>query len=155
VGYGAAGAKGSVTVTSSKPKVVRVSGAKTLKAGQARKVTIKAKRLGSAKVKVKVAGGKTLTVKVKVVRATRAATRVTIRSRAKLASAGLAVGASKRLKVSLKPAGATRALVVWSSSRPAVAAVDAAGRVTGKSAGLATITAKVGRVKATVEIRVG
>ncbi len=53
-----------------------------------------------------------------------------------------------------EPLGAELSGIQWSSSDEAVATVDANGLVTGVSAGVATITAAVGEIKATVTVTV-
>ena len=69
------------------------------------------------------------------------------------AQAGIKVGQSTQLEYTLKPAGAI-GTVSYSSSNTAVATVSATGLVTGKKAGTATITAKVGNLSATCKITV-
>ena len=68
----------------------------------------------------------------------------------------LAVGNSKTLTAALTPSDASNQSVVWESSTPSVAAVDAGGTVTGVSKGTATITVKTsdGGKTATCEVSV-
>src|SRR6218665_1617373 len=54
--------------------------------------------------------------------------------------AGVAVGSTQQLKAIVGPADAANKEVAWSSSDPSKAAVDAAGLVTGVTAGAVTIT---------------
>ena len=64
-------------------------------------------------------------------------------------------GTSGQLTVSFNPPDTTEdKTVTWTSSNPAVAAVDSSGRVTGITIGTVTITAKVGSHTATCNINV-
>ena len=58
------------------------------------------------------------------------------------ATLSLAKGSSETLVATVKPADASNKNVTWSSSDDSVASVDASGKVTAKSAGKATITAR-------------
>ncbi len=69
-------------------------------------------------------------------------------------SASLKVGESVSLTATVLPANATDKTVTWSSSNPAVATVDANGKVTAVALGNATITAKCGSVSATCSVTV-
>ena len=69
------------------------------------------------------------------------------------ASLSLYKGGSKTLKASVVPAGSTDA-VEWSSSDTSVAEVDRNGKVTGKGAGTAAVTAKAGSAKASCKVTV-
>ena len=62
------------------------------------------------------------------------------------------VGDSFTLVAKPKPADADEKDVIWSSSNGSVATVDADGKVTIKSSGNATITAKIGNVSTTCTI---
>ena len=67
----------------------------------------------------------------------------------------LKVGAEETLSVTYTPDNATEKSVLWSSSAPAIASIDNAGKITAKSAGTATITATTANSKtATCEITV-
>lgn len=66
----------------------------------------------------------------------------------------LTEGDSETLTATVKPDDATDKTVTWSSSDQTVASVDAAGKVTAKKAGTATITAKAGDKTATCKINV-
>ena len=65
----------------------------------------------------------------------------------------LTAGESASLTATVKPEGSTDA-VVWSSSKPAVATVDATGKVTAVAPGEATITATAGTKTATCTVKV-
>jgi hypothetical protein len=123
----------------------KTSGSLTAKAGAGLKVKVKALRAGTSKVTLK-AGGKKLTLIIKVVKRTTKTKRAVItggRTRT------LAVGAQTTLGVRLVPAKAATP-VRWKSSNPAVATVDTAGRITAIKAGKAKITATVKGKKATI-----
>ena len=66
----------------------------------------------------------------------------------------LAQGQSETLVATVGPANATDKTVTWSSSNPAVASVDASGKVTAVGSGNATITAKAGDHEATCAVTV-
>lgn len=65
----------------------------------------------------------------------------------------LTAGESASLTATVKPEGSTDA-VVWSSSKPAVATVDATGKVTAVAPGEAIITATAGTKTATCTVKV-
>ena len=65
----------------------------------------------------------------------------------------LTAGESASLTATVKPEGSTDA-VVWSSSKPAVATVDATGKVTAVAPGEATITATAGTKTAPCTVKV-
>lgn len=68
----------------------------------------------------------------------------------------LYTGGSETLKATITPANATNKYVTWKSSNPAVATVDANGKVTAKSIGMAdiTVTTKDGGYTATCRVGV-
>ena len=67
----------------------------------------------------------------------------------------LTVGdAAVQLKASVAPDNATDKTVTWTSDKPAVATVDATGKVTAVAEGEATITAKAGDKTATCKVTV-
>ena len=68
----------------------------------------------------------------------------------------LYTGGSETLKATITPANATFKYVTWKSSNPAVATVDANGKVTAKSLGMAdiTVTTKDGGYTATCRVGV-
>ena len=57
-------------------------------------------------------------------------------------SLSLMEGKTAQLKATVSPANATNAELTWTSSKPSVATVDAAGNITAVAPGTATITAK-------------
>ncbi|MGN1232879.1 MAG: Ig domain-containing protein [Candidatus Cryptobacteroides sp.] len=81
-------------------------------------------------------GGKTATCKITVKAATIAVTGVTLDK----TDISLEIGKSEELAATVLPAEATNKNVTWSSDKPEIASVDAAGKVTGVSIGEATIT---------------
>jgi uncharacterized protein YjdB len=92
---------------------------------------------GSAIIKVTTAeGGWTAQAAVTVTAPETAVTGVSLNKNA----FSLLVGGSETLTATVQPNNATNKTVSWSSSNSGVAAVDNSGRVTGKSAGTATIT---------------
>jgi uncharacterized protein YjdB len=116
----------AVTWSSDKPAVAAVD--------NGGKVTAKAP--GTAAITVKTAdGGKTATCTVTVVAP------VTGVSLKKTATT-LTVGGAETLTATVAPPDATNKAVTWSSDKPAVATVDAAGKVTAKAPGTAAITVK-------------
>ncbi|MCG9967282.1 S-layer homology domain-containing protein [Pelotomaculum terephthalicicum JT] len=91
---------------------------------------------GTATITVTTAdGGKTATCAVTVQAAT-AATGVTLNK----TTATISVGATDQLTATIAPSSATNKSVTWSSSDPAVAAVDSNGKITAVAPGTATIT---------------
>ena len=68
----------------------------------------------------------------------------------------LHMGDSETLKATITPANATNKYVTWTSSKPTVATVDANGKVTAKSLGMAdiTVTTKDGGYTATCRVGV-
>lgn len=68
----------------------------------------------------------------------------------------LYTGGSETLKATIAPANATNKYVTWTSSKPTVATVDANGKVTAKSLGMAdiTVTTKDGGYTATCRVGV-
>ena len=67
----------------------------------------------------------------------------------------LYMGGSETLKATITPAGATNQNVTWTSSKPTVATVDANGKVTAKSLGMADITVTTEDGGYTATCRVG
>jgi hypothetical protein len=116
--------------------------------GKAFTVLLKAKALGTSKIKV-TAGGRSLTLTVTVVPKVKPVTKATISGTKKLRRDQTAA-----LTVKLRPAGATAAVPRWKSSKPAVATIDATGRIVAKKAGKTVITARVGKTKTKVVITV-
>ena len=64
------------------------------------------------------------------------------------------VGDTGQLTATLAPDDATDKTVTWSSDKPAIASVDATGKVTAVAVGTATITAKAGDKTATCTVTV-
>lgn len=119
-----------VTWTSSKPTVATVDANG--------KVT--AKSLGMADITVTTKdGGYTATCRVGVVRRPAGDVSVTGVTLNKT-TLKLGKGASETLTATVAPTNATNKNVTWTSSDPAVATVDASGKVTGVANGTATIT---------------
>ena len=88
-------------------------------------------------------------VAVKVVAAPKPATGITLNK----SELTLTAGESASLTATVTPEGSTDT-VVWSSSKPAVATVDATGKVTAVAPGEAIITAKAGAKTATCTVKV-
>ncbi|MDR1428358.1 MAG: Ig-like domain-containing protein [Bifidobacteriaceae bacterium] len=107
-------------------------------------VTLKGIKLGTSKVTLSPPGGRSLALRVTVVRGPNKVTSVSARAK----TTTLKPGASTTVNVSVKPAKATGAIARWRSSKPSVVAVDQAGTVTAKKKGKATITVTVGSQKA-------
>ena len=97
-------------------------------------------------------GGKTATCQVTVKANTVPVTGVTLNK----IVLKLYMGGSETLKATVAPANATNKYVTWKSSNPAVATVDANGKVTAKSIGMAdiTVTTKDGGYTATCRVGV-
>lgn len=66
----------------------------------------------------------------------------------------MGVGGTGQLTATLAPDDATDKTVTWSSDKPAIASVDATGKVTAVAVGTATITAKAGDKTATCTVTV-
>ena len=131
-------AKTTLTWTSSKPRVATVSAAGL--------VTPVAE--GTAKITVRTANRKKATVKVKVVDPYKA----TGISFAQGDIATVRVGAKLQLGTVLAPATA-RTTLTWTSKKPGIAAVDAAGLVTGVSVGTSKVTVRTANgKKATIKV---
>jgi hypothetical protein len=131
-GYAADGSSVALTWTSSKPKVAAVS-----KSG-----TITAKKVGKSVVSI-TSGNKVVKVSVRVVAPT-------AKARATKVTAVTASGVKRTMKAGQVawitgkplPGSAAGATVAFSSSNPAVIAVDAAGKLTAKHPGKAVLTIK-------------
>jgi uncharacterized protein YjdB len=164
VAYGAGTAKTSVAWKSSAKRVATVtsSGAKAARKGKGSvgaalgvKTAVKVKGLkpGTAKLRLTSANGKKLTLTVKVVSKKKAVKRAKLGGKAK--AKRLSVGGSARLTAKAVPARATGAVVVWKSSKPQVASIDAAGLVKAKARGKTVVRAVIGGklAKVTVTVR--
>ena len=71
-------------------------------------------------------------------------------------STSVKIGSTVQIKATVKPDNATNKELVWTSSDTSIATVDSNGKVTGKNAGVVTITAKSkdGIVQATCQVTV-
>jgi len=117
---------------------------------------VTARAAGTATITVKTAdGAKTATVKVTVSAADPPLVKVTGVS-VSPTTVALKVGGVQQLTATVAPANAANKTVTWTSSNPAVASVDAKGKVTAKAAGKATITVRTadGAKTATVVVTV-
>lgn len=126
-----AGAKQAVTWTSSDQNIASVSGGK-----------VTAKSPGTVNITARTDNGKSAVCRVTVKAQTVKPTGITLDR----GTAALRVGESLTLIASITPGNASNQTVTWTSSDPAVASVKK-GKVTGKAAGTATITAKTGNGK--------
>ncbi len=134
----------AVVFQSNTPKVVSVTA----------KGKVTAKKSGSAKITItsKADRKKKTTVTVKVGTPVKS---VTVK---KPGSTTIMAGQTLKLKAKVSPSKASNKKIVWTSSKPKVAKVNASGKVTGVSAGTAWITAEAAdgsgkqkRVKITVK----
>jgi uncharacterized protein YjdB len=139
--------KAKVTWRSSKPKVASVkkkvkSGTVTWPVPGKGKLKVKAFKSGQSKIQLTAPGGAKLTLVVKAVQKTKAvkARKATLKTKTKT----LRVGQSLTLKAKVTPKGAAKVVATWRSTKPSVAIVDAAGKVTAKAAGRAVIVGKIG-----------
>jgi hypothetical protein len=132
-GYAADGSAIKATWKSSKPSVAAVSASG--------KVT--AKRVGKATITI-AAAGKTAKIRVTVVSAAKAAKAKVSKVKVAHAPKSLAVGKAAYLSASTVPAAAAGAKITYASSKPAVAAVDKAGRLRAVAPGKAVIQVKAG-----------
>jgi uncharacterized protein YjdB len=136
--------KAEVRWTSSSAKVATVTkgkakGTANWAVGGTGKLTVKALAKGKAKLILTSPGAKRLVLKIEVVRKAPKVSSVAVRTKAK----AVKVGKSVVLKAKASPARAGKTIATWRSNRPAIARVDAAGRVTGLAKGRAVITLKV------------
>ncbi|MDR1427863.1 MAG: choice-of-anchor M domain-containing protein [Bifidobacteriaceae bacterium] len=123
----------SLKFTSSNPKAATVTP----------KGVIKAKNLtktAKTTITVKAANGQTLKVKVTVTPKAKKLSRLTVTGVP--GRTGLAVGKTAIVQVKATPTKATGVRPVFKSSNPKVLTIDAAGKITAKSPGTATITIK-------------
>jgi hypothetical protein len=136
--YTGSGEKPVPTWISNKPLVAKVSSTGKI-------IPLKA---GTAKLTI-AAGGKALTLTVKVVKKELNAKKITLKKPPK----SLKTGQSAFLTPSISSGKAT-GVVKWSSSNKKVLKVDKAGKVTALKKGTAKITVKIGKVKRTYSIKV-
>ncbi|MBQ4058687.1 MAG: Ig-like domain-containing protein [Lachnospiraceae bacterium] len=127
----------------------------TWKSSNTKKVTvsetgkIKAVATGSATITVTSESGKKATCKVTVEKKAVKATKVTIKKTSKT----MKVGDVKQLKLTVKPSRTTEK-ISFKSSKKSVVSVAKNGVMTAKKPGKATITATVGKKKASITITV-
>ncbi|MDR1150937.1 MAG: Ig-like domain repeat protein, partial [Bifidobacteriaceae bacterium] len=145
----------TVSWKASKPSVAtpvkgKASGTFTASLNSAKALTIRGAKVGTSTIRVTAPGAKAVTVKVTVVAKKVAASKVTLTSPPKT----LAVGASRVLAVKATPSRATSAVPVWKSSKPAVASVDATGKVIAKQKGTTKITVTIAGKKAAFTLKV-
>jgi alpha-tubulin suppressor-like RCC1 family protein len=147
-----------VTWTTSRASVASpVKGTKTgrvsWRTGSAATLNIKALAAGRTQVTLTSPGARPATIQIKVVLAAKAKAKQ-LRAVTLTGPATLAAGRSAVLKPVLRPRGAVRTGARWRSTDPAVATVDAVGRVTGIAAGRAVIVLTAGGKTATKTITI-
>ena len=122
---------GKLTYKSSKPKVASVT----------KKGVLRAKKPGGATIAVTAkSGSKKAVKKVKVTVVKASKFKKVKRLTAKVSAKSLEVGKSAKMNVVFKPAKASNKNVVFKSSAPAVASVDASGVISARKIGTAKIT---------------
>ena len=130
------GAPVEVTLTSSKPAVVKAEGAGVLHA----------RKKGKAKITATAANGVKVTCTVKVVKAP---------SKLRLTPKKMIIGLNETRALKAKLSKGSASAITWTSSNPAVITVDAAGNVHSVGAGTARITAQTyNRKKASCKVTV-
>ena len=115
------------------------------------KGTVTAKKPGTATITATAVDGK-VSAKCEITVEPIKSSDITLSTRA----ATLNVGKTLTLKATVYPTNASNKTVTWSSSNPKVATVNASGKVTGKKAGTAVITAKTAdglTVSATITVK--
>jgi alpha-tubulin suppressor-like RCC1 family protein len=112
------------------------TGAVSWRTGSAATLSIKALTTGRTQVTLASPGARPATIQIKVVPAAKAKQ---VRAVTLTGPGTLAPGRSAVLKPVLSPLGAIRTSARWRSTDPAVATVDAVGRVTGHAMGKAVI----------------
>ena len=145
---GAKTTAGTLSYTSSKPKVVSVS----------KKGVIKASAAGSSMIVVKAkAGGKTYTKKVKVTVVGAKKYKAVKKIATAASKVTLKVGGTTKVAVKFNPTGASNKNVTYKSSATSVASVSAAGVIKAKKVGTAKIVVTScgnAKAKATVTVTV-
>jgi hypothetical protein len=144
---------GIITVAKNVGKTFKSSNTKVVTV-DSKTGTIKGIKPGKAKITVIAANGKSLTIKVNVVKKAVKLKKFTLTG-VKKNALSLKAGKTKDLKIKLTQSKASDLKVTFKSSKKGVAKVDAAGRITAVKKGKATITVKVGsktvKVKVTVK----
>ena len=145
---GAKTTAGTLSYTSSKPKVVSVS----------KKGVIKASAAGSSMIVVKArAGGKTYTKKVKVTVVGAKKYKAVKKIATAASKVTLKVGGTTKVAVKFNPTGSSNKNVTYKSSATSVASVSAAGVIKAKKVGTAKIVVTScgnAKAKATVTVTV-
>jgi uncharacterized protein YjdB len=139
--------------------ITKVAG-KTFKSSNTKVVTVDSKtgkikgvKKGTAKITVTTANGKSLTIKVNVVKKAVKLKKFTLTG-VKKNALSLEVGKTKDLKIKLAQSKASDLKVTFKSTKKSVAKVDAAGRITALKKGKATITVKVKNKTVKVKVTV-
>jgi uncharacterized protein YjdB len=143
---GGAAFTGAVVWRSSKPKVAKVTATGKVKARRTGKATITATSVRPG------AAGKQLSVSIKVKVHKKAKAKV--RTVHAAVPASMSVGQIANVTGAYTPAKATGVKVTYRSSVPAVASIDAAGRLVAHAKGFATITVTAGRKSKTYQVTV-
>jgi hypothetical protein len=153
--YPAADAHGKVKVSWSRTgKAVRVGGSAKTRGtvngtlGKPLTLSIKAKVLGTSKVRLTTAG-RSFTITVTVVAKAQSATRAKIQGTKTLTQGSTAV-----LSAAPRPAKATGAVPRWKSSKPSIATIDRTGRIVAKKPGRTVVTLTLGKATTRVKVTV-
>lgn len=132
-----------LTFTSSNQAVARVN---------AKSGAVRAVKPGKTRITATSADGKLTAYCTVVVQARR----VPLKSlKIKRLAGGVYLHWPYHLGAVFSPANATNAIVKWTSSRPDIATIDAAGTVTGHARGMFTITAESGGKRAKLKLTIG
>jgi hypothetical protein len=129
------------------------AGALSWRTGSTATLSLKAVKAGRTTVKLTSPGTRSATIQIKVVPKAKAKVK-RLRTVELTGPTTLAVGRSTVLKPELTPVGAVRAIGRWRSTNPAVATVDAVGRVTAHERGRTVIVLTVKGKTATRAITV-
>jgi hypothetical protein len=165
VADGAAG-QARVSWKVSKTSVARVNGSRSKSgalsvrfgAPAGAKLTVKGVKVGTSAIVLKAPSGKSVKVRVVVVKAPVKATGLKLSipgARMADGAAHLPLFASTRAVAKLRPAGATSGALKWSSSDKSVVQVDSAGQVRTVGAGTAVVKVKVRGLTAKLTVKVG
>ncbi|MDR1152430.1 MAG: Ig-like domain-containing protein [Bifidobacteriaceae bacterium] len=135
------------------PVTGKKTGSLSWRTGTAATLGVKAQTVGRSQITLTSPGARPATIEIKVV--PKSAAKTGRLRTVKLTGPGtLAAGHSTVLKPVLAPLGAIRTSARWRSTNPAVATVNAVGRVTGTAAGKTDIVLTVGGKTATKTITV-